>query len=70
IDDQMLTYFRVQKYDVRFGLAAAGIELDDPHGVLFGSSDGKHVRLVNAAQIDAPRIAGWVRAVAAIRTAR
>jgi hypothetical protein len=70
IDNQMLTYFRAQKHDVRFGLAAAGIALDDPNGVLFGSSEGKHVRLVTAADIDAPRIASWVRAVAETRTAR
>ena len=70
LDNEMLTYFRAQKHDVRFGLAAAGVELDDPNGVLFGSSDGKHVRLVTAAEIDAPRIAGWVRAVASSRTAR
>ena len=69
IDNQMLTYFRAQKHDVRFGLAAAGVALDDPNGVLFGTSEGKHVRLVTAADIDAPRIAGWVRAVAASRTA-
>lgn len=69
IDNQMLTYFRAQKHDVRFGLAAAGVALDDPNGVLFGTSEGKHVRLVTAADIDAPRIAGWVRAVAASRRA-
>ncbi|MEP6862429.1 MAG: hypothetical protein ABJE66_17525 [Deltaproteobacteria bacterium] len=52
---------------MRFGMAAAGVEVDDPHGVLYGSSDGKHVRFVNAAQIDSPRIASWLRTVIATR---
>jgi len=37
--------------------------------VLYGTSDGKHVRFVTAADIDAPRIERWLRAIVASRNA-
>jgi hypothetical protein len=66
----MLCYFRAQKHDVRFGLAnVGGVELDDPEGLLGGTSDdGKHVKLASVDDIDRTRFAGWLAAVIAHRS--
>jgi hypothetical protein len=66
---EMLCYFRSQKNDVRFGLSyVKGVELDDPDGRFYGSSeDGRHVKFKTAKEIDPTRVAGWLRALAASR---
>lgn len=70
IGGEMLCYFRAQKTYVRFGLAP-GATLDDPDGVLYGSGDGKHLKLASKKDLDPKRqkqVTGWVRAVAATRS--
>lgn len=69
LDGEMFAYFRSQKNDVRFGLAyVKGVDLDDPEGVLGGTGqDGKHVKYASVKDIDGPRVASWLRSVAARR---
>jgi hypothetical protein len=69
IGGEMLCYFRVQKTYVRFGLAP-GATLEDPDGVLYGSGDGKHLKLASMQDLDPKRqkqVTGWVKAVAGAR---
>jgi len=69
IGGAMLCYFRVQKTYIRFGLAP-GAALDDPDGVLYGSGDGKHLKLASMKDFDPRRqkqVTGWVKAVASAR---
>lgn len=69
IGGAMLCYFRVQKAYVRFGLAP-GATLADPDGVLYGSGDGKHLKLASMKDLDPRRqkqVTGWVKAVAGAR---
>ncbi len=61
---KMVCYFRAQKEYVRFGFPASGLTLADPRGVLYGASDGKHVRLDRVADLDAKRMTSWIKAVA------
>jgi hypothetical protein len=66
INGAMVCYFRVQKKYVRFGLAP-GATLDDPDGVLYGSGDGKHLKIASAKDLDPKRqkqLTAWVKAVA------
>jgi len=63
INGTMVCYFRVQKAYIRFGLAP-GAALDDPDRVLYGSGDGKHMKLTSTKDIDQKRMTGWVKAVA------
>lgn len=70
IGGAMLCYFRVQKTYVRFGLAP-GATLADPDGVLYGSGDGKHLKLASMKDLDPKRqkqVTGWVKAVAGARS--
>ena len=66
INGEMVCYFRVQKKYVRFGLAP-GATLDDADGVLYGSGDGKHLKIASAKDLDPKRqnqLTAWVKAVA------
>ena len=66
IHGAMLCYFRVQKAYIRFGLAP-GAALDDPEGVLYGSGDGKHLKVASMKDLDPKRqkqMTGWVKSVA------
>ena len=65
INGAMVCYFRVQKAYIRFGLAP-GAALDDPDRVLYGSGDGKHMKLTSTKDIDPKRMTGWVKAVASL----
>jgi hypothetical protein len=67
VGGKVLTYFRAQKHDVRFGLNFAGVvDLPDPDGRLEGtSSDGKHVKLTSPSQIDPALFARWLEVAAA-----
>lgn len=69
LGDQMLTYFRAQKNDTRWGLAwVDGVGLDDPDGLLQGTGkDGKHVKFTAAKDIDAARVTSWLKTVVASR---
>jgi hypothetical protein len=70
VDGKMLTYFRAQKHDVRFGLAfAGGVALPDPDGRLESTgSDGKHIKLTSPSQIDAALFARWLEVAKAARS--
>jgi hypothetical protein len=69
VNGQMLTYFRAQKANVRFGLAfVGGVELPDPDGRLEGTgADGKHVKLASPSDVDAALFTRWLKTAAVAR---
>jgi hypothetical protein len=68
--DGLLCYFRAFQGHVSFGFYDHAGLLDDPDRTLEGTGKGAHVKLRSLGDIDAGRIAGWVRIVAARNRAR
>ncbi len=68
-DKKMLTYFKANKADVRFGLVWKGaVKFDDPKGKLSDTgTDGAHVKFTTAAEIDPKEITRWILQLKASR---